>query len=61
MKTLCLLKLTKNGDTITIDREVELKIKEGDSEALDELVNANLRFVIKILKTIKVRYAIRFD
>ena len=42
----------KNGDTITIDREVELakRIKEGDSEALDELVKANLRFVIKIAK-----------
>ncbi len=42
----------KNGDTITIDREVELakRIKEGDSKALDELVKANLRFVIKIAK-----------
>jgi RNA polymerase primary sigma factor len=42
----------KNGDIITPDKEVELakRIKEGDSKALDELVKANLRFVIKVAK-----------
>jgi len=42
----------KNGDIITADKEVELakRIKLGDQNALNELVNANLRFVIKIAK-----------
>ncbi len=42
----------KYGETITIEKEVELakKIKEGDMKSLDELVKANLKFVIKIAK-----------
>lgn len=37
---------------ITVDEEVELsvKIKNGDSEALKKLVQANLRFVISVAK-----------
>ena len=42
----------KKGDIITADKEVELAklIQKGDSQALNELVSANLRFVIKIAK-----------
>lgn len=42
----------KIGNVITIEKEVELakRIADGDSKALDELVNANLRFVIKVAK-----------
>ena len=42
----------KKGDVITADKEVELAklIQKGDSQALNELVSANLRFVIKIAK-----------
>ena len=47
----------KNGDIITPDKEVELakRIKEGDSKALDELVKANLRFVIKVAKDYQIK------
>jgi RNA polymerase primary sigma factor len=42
----------KNGNVITAEKEIELskRIQEGDSKALEDLVHANLRFVIKIAK-----------
>lgn len=42
----------KKGDIITAEKEVELSklIQKGDEQALNELVSANLRFVIKIAK-----------
>lgn len=42
----------RKSDVITADKEVELakRIQNGDEKALSELVNANLRFVIKIAK-----------
>lgn len=42
----------RKKDTIDVNKEVELakRIKEGDQKAMDELVSANLRFVISIAK-----------
>ena len=46
------MKDVRKTDLITADKEVELakRIAEGDERALNELVSANLRFVIKIAK-----------
>ena len=46
------LKDVRKNDTITADRELELAklIAGGNQRALNELVEANLRFVIKIAK-----------
>ena len=46
------LKDVRKNEIITIDEEVELakRIKNGDEVALNKLVTANLRFVIKIAK-----------
>jgi RNA polymerase primary sigma factor len=42
----------RKSEIITADKEVELakRIQSGDEKALNELVNANLRFVIKVAK-----------
>jgi RNA polymerase primary sigma factor len=42
----------RKRDTITLEKEIELakRIKEGDQKAVDELVSANLRFVITVAK-----------
>ena len=42
----------RKSETISAEEEVELakRIENGDERALNELVNANLRFVIKIAK-----------
>lgn len=49
---LYLKDVRKKGEVISIDEEIELskKIQMGDDKALSDLVNANLRFVIKIAK-----------
>jgi RNA polymerase primary sigma factor len=42
----------RKSNPITLEKEIELakKIKEGDQRAVDELVSANLRFVITVAK-----------
>lgn len=42
----------RKRDTITLEKEIELakRIREGDQKAVDELVSANLRFVISVAK-----------
>ena len=46
------LKDVRKSETISVEEEIELakRIETGDEKALNELVNANLRFVIKIAK-----------
>ena len=46
------LKDVRKSDTISAEKEIELakRIQEGDEIALNELVNANLRFVITFAK-----------
>lgn len=46
------LKDVRKTDILTIDEEVNLakRIKDGDQNALNQLVKANLRFVIKVAK-----------
>ena len=46
------MKDVRKNSLISAEREVELAkmILEGDERALNELVSANLRFVIKIAK-----------
>lgn len=46
------LKDVRKSEIINADKEVELakRIQEGDNKALEELVTANLRFVISIAK-----------
>jgi RNA polymerase primary sigma factor len=46
------LKDVRKLSTITVEEEVELsrRIKEGDTKAMEKLVNSNLRFVITIAK-----------
>jgi len=46
------MKDVRKTDLINAEREVELakRIEKGDERALNELVSANLRFVIKIAK-----------
>lgn len=46
------LKDVRKSEIIDSEREIELakRIQEGDSEALNELISANLRFVISIAK-----------
>ena len=46
-------KEVKNTELITFEKEVELanRIQNGDSLAINELVEANLKFVIKITIT----------
>ena len=42
----------RKTETITLEKEIELakRIQEGDQKAIDELVSANLRFVITVAK-----------
>jgi RNA polymerase primary sigma factor len=46
------LQEVRKTDTINVEQEVELakRIKSGDQKAIEELVSANLRFVIRIAK-----------